>query len=273
MRAAVEPLPLPRVGEPEVGAAVDDHAWPRPARRRSRRTGRAAAPGRRRRGRPGPPTVVGSSTRSASGTRCGWRAPSGWPALLAPVRAPISTPGWPSSRRSSSPPAYPLAPATATLALLMLHDYTEFCMTMKLGCRRRWTPLASQAWSRCPSPTYLDHIRTESARFREVLADCDPTARVPACPDWDAADLLWHLAGVQAFWADVIRTRPADADEDAEGEAGAAGVLRRPARRLRRALRRPRRRARGGRPRRRGLALVGRPHGRARASAVRRTRR
>lgn len=67
-------------------------------------------------------------------------------------------------------------------------------------------------------PVHLEHLRTESARFREVLAACDPAARVPACPDWDAADLLWHLAGVQAFWAEVIRTRPADVDEDSEGK-------------------------------------------------------
>ena len=37
-------------------------------------------------------------------------------------------------------------------------------------------------------------------------ARCWPTATpprgCPACPDWDAADLLWHLAGVQWFWAD-----------------------------------------------------------------------
>ena len=59
-------------------------------------------------------------------------------------------------------------------------------------------------------PAYLDHIRRESARFRDVLAGCDPAARVPTCPDWDAADLLWHLAGVQLFWAKVVRHRPAD---------------------------------------------------------------
>ena len=62
-------------------------------------------------------------------------------------------------------------------------------------------------------PTYLDHIRTESARFREVLTDCDPSARVPSCPDWDAADLLWHLAGVQLFWAKVVRHRPHSPDD------------------------------------------------------------
>ncbi|WP_134741716.1 maleylpyruvate isomerase family mycothiol-dependent enzyme [Nocardioides sp. 503] len=56
---------------------------------------------------------------------------------------------------------------------------------------------------------YLEHLRSDSARFRDVLAGCDPAARVPACPDWDAADLLWHLAGVQRFWAGRIRSRPA----------------------------------------------------------------
>jgi uncharacterized protein (TIGR03083 family) len=69
-----------------------------------------------------------------------------------------------------------------------------------------------------PFPTYLDHIRSESARFRDVVAGCDPAARIPACPDWDAAELLWHLASVQAFWAEVVRTRPAPADEELEGK-------------------------------------------------------
>jgi uncharacterized protein (TIGR03083 family) len=68
-------------------------------------------------------------------------------------------------------------------------------------------------------PTYLHHIRTESARFREVLTDCDPAARVPACPDWDAGDLVWHLAGVQLFWAKVIRHRPSSPDENDEPDA------------------------------------------------------
>jgi uncharacterized protein (TIGR03083 family) len=62
-------------------------------------------------------------------------------------------------------------------------------------------------------PAYLDHIRSESARFRAVLTDCDPAAPVPTCPDWDAADLLWHLAGVQLFWAKVLRHRPHSPDE------------------------------------------------------------
>jgi uncharacterized protein (TIGR03083 family) len=54
---------------------------------------------------------------------------------------------------------------------------------------------------------FLDHIRTESARFLDVLRDADPEARVPSCPEWDAADLLWHLGGVQWFWGTVVEQR------------------------------------------------------------------
>lgn len=64
---------------------------------------------------------------------------------------------------------------------------------------------------------YLRHLRTDSARFREVLAGCDPDARVPGCPEWTAADLLWHLAEVQWFWAHTVQTRPAPADEEGAG--------------------------------------------------------
>ncbi len=64
----------------------------------------------------------------------------------------------------------------------------------------RVTPLSPES--------YLSHLRSESARFREVLAGCDPEARVPSCPDWSAADLLWHLATVQRWWAEVVGARP-----------------------------------------------------------------
>ncbi|MDZ5663422.1 maleylpyruvate isomerase family mycothiol-dependent enzyme [Nocardioides sp. S-58] len=66
---------------------------------------------------------------------------------------------------------------------------------------------------RLTADAYLDHLRSESARFRDVLAACDPAARVPACPDWDAADLLWHLATVQRWWAEVVTARPTRPEE------------------------------------------------------------
>lgn len=64
--------------------------------------------------------------------------------------------------------------------------------------------------------SYLQLIGSESAHFREVLAECDPAAKVPSCPDWDAADLLWHLGTVQHFWSEIIRTRPTGPEEEAE---------------------------------------------------------
>jgi uncharacterized protein (TIGR03083 family) len=33
---------------------------------------------------------------------------------------------------------------------------------------------------------------------------------VPSCPEWTAADLLWHLAEVQMFWGEIVRHRLAD---------------------------------------------------------------
>lgn len=59
---------------------------------------------------------------------------------------------------------------------------------------------------------FLDHLRADSQRFVQVLSRCDPAARVPSCPDWTAADLLWHLGEVQLFWATVVAERLTDPD-------------------------------------------------------------
>ena len=55
---------------------------------------------------------------------------------------------------------------------------------------------------------YLEHLRNESTRFREVLSTCAASEQVPGCPAWNAADLLWHLTCVQGFWAEIVTTRP-----------------------------------------------------------------
>jgi uncharacterized protein (TIGR03083 family) len=67
--------------------------------------------------------------------------------------------------------------------------------------------------ARLDFPTYLQHIRDESQRFRDVLADCDPAADVPSCPDWRADDLLWHLGEVQHFWTRMVTNRPKGPDD------------------------------------------------------------
>jgi uncharacterized protein (TIGR03083 family) len=55
-----------------------------------------------------------------------------------------------------------------------------------------------------PDLNYLRHLARESARFAEVIQDVPPDARVPSCPEWDADDLLWHLAEVQWFWGTIV---------------------------------------------------------------------
>lgn len=65
-------------------------------------------------------------------------------------------------------------------------------------------------------PADLDHLRhiaDESDRFRSVLRTAAPGAVVPTCPEWDAADLVWHLAEVQAFWTRVVGERCTDPEQ------------------------------------------------------------
>jgi uncharacterized protein (TIGR03083 family) len=57
---------------------------------------------------------------------------------------------------------------------------------------------------------YLAHLERETARFADVLADADPRAAVPSCPEWTADDLLWHLGEVFLFWGTIVRERLAD---------------------------------------------------------------
>ena len=59
-------------------------------------------------------------------------------------------------------------------------------------------------------------IRTEAQRFADVLSTADPDARCPTCPDWNSADLLWHLTEVHYFWAAILgRNARTDADVEA----------------------------------------------------------
>lgn len=64
----------------------------------------------------------------------------------------------------------------------------------------------------------MDHIsliRDETDRFIDVIQTTEPTAEVRTCPDWDAAGLLWHYAGVHWFWAAIL-SRGVLTDEESE---------------------------------------------------------
>ena len=59
----------------------------------------------------------------------------------------------------------------------------------------------------------LAAIRRESDRFFAIADSADPTRRVPSCPDWTIADLVWHLGSVHWFWGTDIETRASRPDE------------------------------------------------------------
>jgi uncharacterized protein (TIGR03083 family) len=65
---------------------------------------------------------------------------------------------------------------------------------------------------------FVSHVRSESARFVEVLTGIEPANPVPSCPDWTAADLVWHLGEVQTLWGTIVRERLDDPQQAAEPE-------------------------------------------------------
>jgi uncharacterized protein (TIGR03083 family) len=66
-------------------------------------------------------------------------------------------------------------------------------------------------------------LAANSNRFREVLAGVPAATRVPACPEWAADDLLWHLTEVQSFWGTIV-----DQGLLTDEEVGAVTAPRRP---------------------------------------------
>jgi uncharacterized protein (TIGR03083 family) len=56
----------------------------------------------------------------------------------------------------------------------------------------------------------LGFIETESEAAAATIAPGSLEARVPSCPDWSLAELIWHLGRVQRFWASVMRAGDVD---------------------------------------------------------------
>jgi len=63
---------------------------------------------------------------------------------------------------------------------------------------------------------YLGHLERESGRFETALLAAPADAPVPSCPAWTASDLLWHLAEVQWFWGEIVRSGARSPDEYAQ---------------------------------------------------------
>ena len=182
-----------------------------PAARRSPRTGRAEGRGRRRRARPGSrawsPRAPGR--RAASGAAAGCRAAHRRCCPPSARRSPRR--GAPSSSRRSSPPAYPLAPATATR--------TVMCMTIQdsgtsfgwRGVGARWEGAGHGSRLPRPPPRGVRPVPRRAPRR-------GPQVRGAACPDWTADDLLWHLGEVQEFWGLIVEGRLQDPEAAVKSE-------------------------------------------------------
>lgn len=62
----------------------------------------------------------------------------------------------------------------------------------------------------------LTTIREEAGRLAAALDATDPEQKVPTCPEWTAADLLWHATEVPEFWSAVL-AQGITTDEGATG--------------------------------------------------------
>jgi uncharacterized protein (TIGR03083 family) len=68
---------------------------------------------------------------------------------------------------------------------------------------------------------HLSALRSESARFADLVAAIDLDAPVPSCPAWSARDLFVHLGRVQRFWAANVRAGDPERPDRSEGDPDA----------------------------------------------------
>ncbi len=78
---------------------------------------------------------------------------------------------------------------------------------------------------------YLAALDADTAALAEAVADGDPEARVPACPDWDLGALVRHTGTVHRWAFHIVDTRATERPgwddlPDAEAPADAAGLAR-----------------------------------------------
>jgi uncharacterized protein (TIGR03083 family) len=59
---------------------------------------------------------------------------------------------------------------------------------------------------------YLAALQRDGAAFAESISKAGLRAPVVACPEWNTADLLYHLAEVHYFWTTIVEQRAASPD-------------------------------------------------------------
>lgn len=64
----------------------------------------------------------------------------------------------------------------------------------------------------------VETIREHALGLADVASAAALDARVPTCPDWTLADLVWHLTEVEHFWTYVIEHRPTAPESYVEPE-------------------------------------------------------
>lgn len=51
---------------------------------------------------------------------------------------------------------------------------------------------------------YLDALAVDGAAFAAAAERAPLDAPVPGCPEWNVADLVWHLSKVHEFWRQIV---------------------------------------------------------------------
>jgi uncharacterized protein (TIGR03083 family) len=65
-------------------------------------------------------------------------------------------------------------------------------------------------------PHHLDYpaaVRRDGLGLAEAAAAADPTAPIGGCPDWDIAELVWHITEVHYFWGEIVARSLQDPEE------------------------------------------------------------
>lgn len=65
---------------------------------------------------------------------------------------------------------------------------------------------------RMDTDEYLRHLRADSEALL-AAASVDLSRPVPGCPDWDVADLVWHIGRIHERWGRIARAGATDPEE------------------------------------------------------------